>query len=165
MNQPIPVPPAAGKSLLVSKTIHVATTPERAFRVFTEKVGTWWPLVSHHIGQVEAETAVMEPFVGGRWYERGVDGSECLWGHVLVWDPPGRLVLAWELNCQWAYDASQQTEVEVRFIRDGEGTRVELEHRLLERYGDRAEEMVGVFNSPGGWTGILESFARTAAAS
>lgn len=162
MNQPIPTP--ASKSLLVSKTIHVATTPERAFRVFTEQVGTWWPLVSHHIGQVAAATAVMEPFAGGRWFERGVDGSECLWGHVRVWQPPSRLVLSWEINCQWAYDPSLQTEVEVRFVRDGAGTRVELEHRLLERYGDRGEEMVTTLGGEGGWGSILGSFARTAEA-
>lgn len=164
MNQPIPVPSPEARNLLVSKRIHVATTPERAFRVFTEKVGTWWPLVSHHIGKVDAATAVMEPFAGGRWFERGVDGSECLWGHVLAWEPPARLVLSWEISCQWAYDPSLQTEVEVRFVRDGDGTRVELEHRLLERYGDRAEEMARTLGGEGGWGSIMQSFARTAEA-
>ncbi|MFY0536553.1 SRPBCC family protein [Nannocystis pusilla] len=162
MNQPIPVPQT--QSLLVSKSIHVATTPERAFRVFTEQLGTWWPLVSHHIGQVAAVTAVVEPFAGGRWFERGVDGTECLWGHVKVWQPPGRLVLSWELNCQWAYDPGQETEVEVRFIPEGNGTRVELEHRMLERYGDKAEQMAAALGGEGGWGNILALFGRTAEA-
>jgi uncharacterized protein YndB with AHSA1/START domain len=146
----------------VRKTIRVATRPERAFRVFTEHMGTWWPLVSHHIGKAAAQTCVVEPFAGGRWYERGVDGSECEWGRVLAYEPPRRLVLAWQISADWQPDANLNTEVEVLFIADGDGTRVELEHRLLTNFGARAAEMAAVFDSPGGWNGLLEAF-KTAA--
>jgi uncharacterized protein YndB with AHSA1/START domain len=160
MNQPIHAP----THVLVRKSVHVATSPERAFRVFTEQMGTWWPLVSHHIGEAAPQTCVIEPYTGGRWFERGVDGSECMWGRVLAWEPPGLLVLGWELDTDWKHNAGLQTEVEVRFTREGAGTRVELEHRLLERYGDKAAEMHAAFDSPGGWNGILESFVRAASA-
>ena len=99
----------------VRKTIMVGTSAERAFQVFTEEMNTWWPLASKHIGKADAKTVVMEPFVGGRWFERGVDGSECDWGHVRTWDPPRRLVLTWEISSDWHDDPSIQTEVEVRF--------------------------------------------------
>lgn len=155
MNQPI-----SSESSLVHKSIHVATRPERAFRVFTEQMGRWWPLVSHHIGAAAAESCVVEPFVGGRWYERGVDGSECTWGRVLAWEPPRRVVLAWQISADWKYDAALLTEVEVRFVADGDGTRVELEHRLLERYGARAAEVQAILDSPGGWTGLLGAFVQ-----
>lgn len=147
----------------VSKSIHVAAAPERAFRVFTEQIGRWWPLVSHHIGKAPAEACVLEPFVGGRWYERGVDGSECDWGAVLAWDPPRRLVLAWQISAAWQYDRELLTEVEVRFIPDGPGTRVELEHRHLDRFGASAGDMRGALDGPGGWTALLASFAASAA--
>lgn len=157
MNHPIQTP-----ILSVQKTIHVGVRPERAFRVFTEQMGRWWPLVSHHIGAATAETCVVEPFVGGRWFERGVDGSECEWGRVLAWEPPARLVLTWEISADWKHDAGVQTEVEVRFVADGAGTRVELEHRRLEQFGARAPEMRATFDSPGGWNGLLAAFAGLA---
>ena len=85
-------------------------------------------------------------------------------GHVLAWEPPSRLLLAWQLNADFRYDKTLVTEVEVRFIPDGDATRVELEHRHLERFGDRADAMKGTFESPGGWGGILEGYAAVAAA-
>ena len=94
---------------------------------------------------------------------RGIDGSECDWGRVLAWEPPSRVVLGWEITADWRHDAALQTEVEVRFLRDGTGTRVELEHRRLERYGDKALEMRGIFDSESGWSGLLESFGAHAA--
>ena len=125
-------------------------------------MGAWWPLGSHHIGKADAKNAVIEPFVGGRWFEQGVDGSECDWGHVLAWDPPGRLVLAWQLSAEWKHDAALKTEVEVRFTAERGGTRVDLEHRLLRNFGDRAEEMRSTFDSPSGWGGMLEAFRACA---
>ncbi len=154
----------ASSTLLVRKSIHVAASPERAFRVFTEQLGSWWPLATHHIGKVDAKDAVIEPRVGGRFFERGVDGSECLWGHVLAWDPPRRVILSWELNADWAHDPSIECEVEVTFLAEGDGTRVELEHRGFESYGEKAEEIRKSVDSPGGWTGILAEYAKRAVA-
>ncbi|HVR07224.1 MAG TPA: SRPBCC family protein [Thermoanaerobaculia bacterium] len=162
MNQPETAQTATEMS--VKKSVMVEAPQAHAFAVFTERQGGWWPLASHHIGKVQAETAVLEPRAGGRWYERGVDGSECEWGRVLVWEPPHRVVLGWELAADWRHDPSLQTEVEVRFVAVGpQTTRVELEHRHLERYGDKAEQMKAGLGSEGGWTGILQIYAAAAA--
>lgn len=108
--------------------------------------------------------AIIEPRVGGRWYERGEDGSECDWGKVLAWEPPSRLLLAWQLDARFRYDAAVATEVEVRFIADGpNATRVELEHRCLERLGKEAEALREKVASPGGWPLLLERFAAVTA--
>jgi uncharacterized protein YndB with AHSA1/START domain len=148
----------------IRKTIVVAASTERAFQVFTEEMSTWWPLSTSHIGKVDAKSAVIEPFVGGRWFERGIDGSECDWGRVLTWDPPRRLVLSWEISGDFQYDPSIQTEVEVRFTPEGTSTRVDLEHRLLHYYGDKAGKMRGIFDSEQGWTRMLGAFAARASA-
>lgn len=145
------------------KVLQVDAPVETAFRVFTQKLGSWWPLATHKIGKVDAVDAIVEPRVGGRWYEVGSDGSTCDWGRVLQWEPPTRLVLSWEISADWQHDPELQTEVEIRFVADGAGTRVELEHRRLELYGSRAADMRGIFESPRGWTGLLDAFARTAA--
>lgn len=148
----------------VRKVVNVQAPPEVAWHVFTGKMGTWWPLATHRIGAARAVDAVIEPRTGGRWYERGEDGSTCDWGRVLVWQPPSRLMLSWEITADWAHDPGLRTEVEVRFLPDGaNGTRVELEHRHLEAYGPRGDEMRGIFDSEGGWSGLLASFARAAA--
>jgi uncharacterized protein YndB with AHSA1/START domain len=148
----------------IKKSVLVAASSERAFQVFTEAMSTWWPLRSHHIGKADAESVLIEPFVGGRWFERGVDGNECDWGRVRVWDPPRRLVLAWEISSDWRHDPSIQTEVEVRFSAEGASTRVELEHRLLHHYGEAAAQMRGRFDSEQGWMGLLKAFAARASA-
>ena len=87
----------------VRKTINVDAAQELAWRVFTEKMGTWWPLAYYKIGKATAVDAVIEPHVGGRWYERGDDGSMCQCGSVLAWEPPSRLVLSWDINADWQY--------------------------------------------------------------
>jgi uncharacterized protein YndB with AHSA1/START domain len=144
-------------------TITVAAPIERAFRVFTESLDTWWPR-QYHIGQVDMAEAFMEPRVGGRWYERGVDGSECDWGRVLAWEPPHRLVVTWQINGEWQYDPDPEhaSEIEVRFKADGpDRTVVELEHRLLERLvgGQALRDGIG---QGGGWSSLLERFAQAA---
>lgn len=146
-------------NLLVRKTLVVASTPTTAFRVFTEGIGRWWPMGTHHIGAATAADVVIEPRAGGRWFERGVDGSECNWGRVLTWEPPHRVELAWEISAEWKWDTTIQTVVEVRFTAVEGGTRVELEHRNLEAYGAAGEAMRGVFDSEGGWTGMLALYA------
>ena len=120
---------------------------------------------SHKIGPEALEQAVLEGREGGRWYERDTDGSECEWGKVLVWEPPSRLVLAWQITGEWAYDADLLTEIEVTFVADGPNrTVVEVQHRGLEAYGDQEDEMRRQFNSPGGWSSLLEAFAEAASA-
>ena len=149
----------------VRKVVSVKAPQAMAWRVFTEKMGGWWPLAYYKIGKANAVDAVMEPRVGGRWYERGDDGSTCQWGSVIAWEPHSRLVLSWGINADWQYDPALNTEIEVRFIGDGNNrTRVELEHRLLDRYGARRDEMRRVYDTEGDWGKLLEAFARVAEA-
>lgn len=146
----------------VHKELLAQCSLERAFEAFTRDFGQWWPLATHHIGAAAAETAIIEPFVNGRWFERAMDGTECNWGRVLAWDPPRRLVLSWNITTHWQFDPNFQTEVEVTFQEAGAGrTRIVLEHRHLERYGAEAEKMRSTFDSDGGWGGILRQFAST----
>lgn len=148
----------------VKKSVTVEAAREIAFRVFTSKMASWWPS-DHHIGKSPLAEIVLEPRVGGRWGERGEDGSECSWGRVLAWDPPARLVLAWQLDADFAYDPSFETEVEIRFVAESPTrTRVELEHRDLERYGARQSELFASFDSKGGWELGLGRFAAAASA-
>lgn len=152
--------PPQVKAAPVDKTITVAATPERAFQVFTVEMSSWWPLVSHHIGKADAAAVVFEPFAGGRVYEQGVDGSECNWGRVLVWEPPARVVYTFDISHEWQADPSIGTEVEVRFTPVPGGTRVDLQHRLLERYGEHADRMREGFDGSGGWTSLLATYAE-----
>ena len=146
----------------VRRDVTVRSAPARAFEVFTSGMGRWWPK-SHHIGAVEAETIVIEPREGGRWFERTPDGSECDIGKVLTWDPPLRLVLGWQLTPDWKYDPGLLTEVELRFVPLADGsTRVELEHRNLEAFGERAEAMRQNIDAPTGWRLILQAYADAA---
>ena len=147
----------------ISGKITVSVPVEQAFQVFTSSFGTWWPR-EYHIGQAEMAEAILEPRQGGRWYERGTDGSECDWGRVLVWEPPQRLVVTWQINGQWQFDPDPEhaSEIEVRFTAEGPGqTVVELEHRLLDRLAG-GEAIRGTILSGGGWTAILEQFAKAA---
>jgi uncharacterized protein YndB with AHSA1/START domain len=148
----------------VRYTVTVPISPERAFTLFTQGFNTWW--IGHHIGEAEMAEAVLEPRVDGRWYERGVDGSECDWGKVLVFEPPERLVLTWQINAEWKFDPdlSRASEVEVRFAEENGQTTVDFEHRYIERHGADAEELAKSVGSPGGWPGILDLFAKAAAA-
>ena len=147
----------------VRKEIVVEAPPERAFRVFTSGFDKWWPR-EHHLQEASMAKAVMETHAGGRWYEVGTDGSQCDWGKVLIWDPPKRIVLSWQINSQWQYDPQLHTEVEVRFVPAGElRTRVEFEHRLIERMGEKAAATRAELDSPGGWLMHLTLFAAEAA--
>lgn len=160
------ITPSSSDPNSVRKVVSVQAPLEVAWRVFTEQMGTWWPLAMYKIGKANAVDAVIEPHVGGRWYERGEDGSTCDWGRVLLWKPPSRLVLSWDISADWQYDPTLQTEIEVCFIPEGEAsTRVELEHRRLDRYGDRRDEMRTIFDKTGDWGRLLASFAEIAAAS
>jgi uncharacterized protein YndB with AHSA1/START domain len=108
----------------------------------------------------------MKPcLTNGRWYATHEDGSESDTGKVLVWEPPQRLILAWQLNATWQFDPAFVTEVEVTFTPEGpDKTWVELEHRNLERFGEPAKTVRNSIDLPGGWTEILDQFAKAAAA-
>jgi len=148
----------------VRKTISVQAPLVVAWRVFTEQMGTWWPLTVYKIGRAKAVDAILEPHVGGRWYERGDDGSTCDWGRVVSWEPPSRLVLSWDVTADWQYDPDLKTEIEVRFIRESEDvTHIEFEHRKLDRYGARRDEMRRIFETDGDWGRLLAMFAARAA--
>lgn len=146
----------------VVRSVEVDATPERAFDVFTRQLGKWWP-TNFSIGASPMRDAILEPRQGGRWFEVGADGTECQWGEVLVWEPPHRLVLAWRIRETWSFDPQLLTEVEITFTGASEGrTEVRLEHRRLENYGEAAEQVAGIFASPGGWSLALESLRRVA---
>jgi uncharacterized protein YndB with AHSA1/START domain len=137
---------------------------DRAFKVFTEGFDTWWPR-AHHIGSADMAEAVLEPKVDGRWYERGVDGSECEWGRVLQWDPPRYLVVSWHLNGEFKYDPDpdKASRVQVRFTAlDESTTRVDLEHADLDRHGATWEQLRAGISQEGGWDGLLAMFAAAA---
>jgi len=147
----------------IRKTIRVEATPEHAFAVFTERIGRWWPPHYGLLSQPRHEL-ILEPGIGGRWYERAADGTELTWGKVLAWEPPQRLVLAWQIDGTYQYRPDFMVEVEVRFLADGPGaTRVELEHRNFERYGEYAAGMLQALDSAAGWSLMLEGFAAEVA--
>ncbi len=118
-------------------------------------------IATHSILKSPLKDCIVEPRVGGRWYTVGEDGSSCQTGYVIAWQPPEALVLAWQINAEWQFDPELLTEVEVRFIAEGaDTTRIELEHRYLERMGRKAAEVRNAVDSPGGWGAILEPFKR-----
>jgi uncharacterized protein YndB with AHSA1/START domain len=146
----------------VRASVVVDARVERAFSVFTEDIGSWWN-ADHHIIEAELAEMVFEPRVGGHVYDRGMDGSECRWARVLAYEPPNRVVISWDINLQWQLetDLARTSEVEVRFIPEGpDRTRVELEHRNLDRHGDGWEQMRDAVGSPGGWPAGMQLFAE-----
>ena len=149
------------------RTDVVAQVPiERAFSIFTEGIGSWWN-PDHHILEGELAEMVFEPRVGGYLIDRGVDGSECRWARVLAYEPPHRVAFSWDINTRWQLetDPSRTSEVEVRFIAEApDRTRVELEHRHLDRHGDGWEQMRDAVGSPEGWPEGLRGFAARVAA-
>jgi uncharacterized protein YndB with AHSA1/START domain len=156
--------PAADTSVRTS--IVVEGPIERAFSMFTDGIGSWWP-PEHHILEAELAEMVFEPREGGHVYDRGVDGSECHWARVLAYEPPNRVVISWDINTQWQLESHPEktSEVEVRFTAEAaDRTRVELEHRNLERHGEGWEQMRDAVGSPGGWSGGLRVFADAARA-
>jgi hypothetical protein len=133
-----------------------------AFEVFTEDIGSWFPR-DYNLLDVEIAERVFEPRVGGQVYDRGTDGSECHWARVLAFEPLERLVISphWQIET----DHNRTSEVEVRFSPEGAGrTRVELEHRNIERHGEGWQGLRDALGSDNGWPGCLRAFAERLAA-
>jgi uncharacterized protein YndB with AHSA1/START domain len=135
----------------VRKSVTVDCSVEQAFRVFTSEAMSWWPVARHSIAGEGVEAIVFEEREGGELYEVSSSGVKSHWATVLTWEPPERLVLAWNVLERDAV----ATEVEVRFLPEGDGTRVELEHRGWE---PGAEEKRGNYDT--GWDRVLDSYVR-----
>ena len=149
----------------VRREIVVPVSAERAFAVFTADMTSWWPS-EHHIGSAPIEEIVIEPHEGGRWFTRHTDGSETSTGHVVAWEPGERLAVTWQIGADWRYHVDLVTTIEVRFVAEGsDRTRVVLEHRDLDAYGQDAEKMRDTFDQPGAWDATLSAFAGAFAAS
>ena len=138
---------------------------ERAFSVFTEDFGSFKPR-EHNMLEVDIAETVFEPREGGHVFDRGVDGSECRWARVLAYDPPDRVVISWDISPRWQIEADPEktSEVEVRFIAEApDRTRVELEHRKLDRHGEGWQGVREGVDSEGGWPLYLRRFAEVVA--
>jgi uncharacterized protein YndB with AHSA1/START domain len=140
----------------VRKTLTVACSPERAFEVFTGEVGSWWPTHRFSIHEDKVTDVVIEPREGGEMYELAEGGKREHWARVVAWEPPKRLVLDWKVNPE----TDAPTEIEVTFTPEGDGTRVELEHRHWERAGEGAPAMRENYET--GWDLVLAPFADKA---
>ena len=146
----------------VRHEVVVSAPIERAFSVFTEDFGSFKPR-EHNLLSVEIAETVFEPRAGGRVYDRGIDCSECNWARVLVYEPPYRVVISWDINPQWQIEADPEktSEVDISFIAEApERTRVELEHRNLDRHLDGWEAVREGVDSEGGWPLYLRRFAE-----
>jgi len=145
----------------VTTALDVAAPIERAFHVFTAEIGSWWDADKHIL---DAELAEMEfqPWVGGNIIDRGLDGSECRWARILVYEPPTRVCFSWDINTRWQIEGDPQktSEVEITFTELApRRTHVTLTHRHLERHGDGWEAMRDAVGT--GWN--LTRFAEAAA--
>ena len=143
----------------IRKSVCVACPPARAFTLFTARMGRWWP-ARMTIAAAPFAEIVIEPRVGGLWFERSADGVESQWGHVMEWEPPDRVLLAWQIGEGFRFDPGLVTELEMRFEAEGEGCRVSLEHRHLERLGAVAESLAKLL--AGGWPTIVGAYGAFA---
>jgi uncharacterized protein YndB with AHSA1/START domain len=153
---------APAQATTVRAQVVVQAPMDHAFRVFTEGIGSWFPR-EYNLLPVDIAERVFEPRVDGHVYDRGIDGSECHWARVLAYEPPRRVVISWDIDPRWQIetDAKKTSEVEVLFISEGPGrTRVELEHRNLERHGEGWEQIRSAVGGDGGWPGCLGKFAE-----
>ncbi len=149
----------------VRHSVTVEAPLDTAFSVFTDGMGSWWP-PEHHLGQVVE--MVFEPLAGGHIFDRTADGSEIHWARVLAYEPPTRLLFSWDVSPAWQIetDPNRTSEVEVRFTPEGPNTtRIDLEHRHLERHGEGWEQVQQAVDSEGGWPLGLARFRDRLAAS
>jgi len=148
-------------TMTVRRQILVNAPIGEAFKVFTERFGDFKPR-EHNLLQAPIAETVFEPRVGGNIYDRAVDGSECRWARILVFDPPDRVVFSWDISPRWQLETNRDltSEVEVRFFAETPGrTRVELEHRKLDRHGLEWESVRDGVDGPAGWPLYLERYA------
>jgi uncharacterized protein YndB with AHSA1/START domain len=146
----------------VAHHVVVSAPIERAFAVFTERFGDFKPR-EHNLLAVPIAETVFEPRVGGHIYDRGVDGSLCRWARILAYEPPRRVVFTWDIGPTWQLEAdhSKTSEVEVRFTAESdERTRVDLEHRHLDRHGPGWESVAEGVDGDAGWPLYLDRYAR-----
>ena len=144
----------------IRKHVVVEAPIERAFKVFTEDFSRIKP-PEHNMLGAEISEVVFEPRVGGRIFDRGVDGSEFAWARILAYEPPNRLLFSWDIGPRWRLepDLEKTSEVEVRFVAETpERTRVELEHRNLDRHGEGWPGMRDAVDSGGGWPLYLQRY-------
>lgn len=140
-------------STVVRRQIVVQAPIERAFAVFTERFGDFKP-PEHNLLKAPIAETVFEPRVGGHIYDRAVDGSECRWARILAYQPPDRVVFSWDISPQWQIETEPDntSEVEVRFIAEAPGrTRVELEHRNIDRHGPGWQSVADGVGNDAGW--------------
>ena len=146
--------------IAVRRSLAVDAPRQRAFETFVDMTA-WWPLATHTAGAAPARASVVEPKTGGRWYEVDANGDEQSIGSVLAYEPPARIVLAWQMECERGYDPALVTELEIRFVAETPTrTRVELEHRGLEAYGANAEFNRRRYEGDDAWTYVLDRYAR-----
>ena len=134
---------------------------ERAFRIFTDGFGRWWPK-THTIASFPVDRAIIEPWTGGRCFDRGTDGRECDWGQVLAWEPPARLVLAWQVDGTWSYEpeVANASRVTISFAALGAQTRVTLVHDEFDRHLNAGPDLADGVRD--GWGAALRLFAGAA---
>ena len=133
----------------VVKAVSVRCAPARAFELFARDIARWWPLAQFHTGPDPVDCAI-EPRVGGRVFERAADGRETPWGTVLAYEPPDRLAFSWVIGLS----AGQEQLIELRFMPEGSGTRVELTHSGWEKLGDAAAALRERYDR--GWATLIE---------
>ena len=154
----------------IRHSLSVPLTQQQAFRAFTSDMARWWPS-SNSLTRAAQRDVVLEPREGGRWYEESVEDEQCDWGYVLQWEPPTRLILAWQLDAVPGDSAPQKglrhvpslvSEVEITFTAQGEeATLVELEHRNLDRFESPTSARIWLDSARGGWPAILGAFSTT----
>ena len=140
----------------VEKSVTVEVPLERAFEVFTAEIASWWPLRTHAVDTEHSDAVVMESHVGGRLYERAPSGEEHLWGTIVAWEPPSRIVYSWHPG----RGAETAQEVEVSFSAQGAATRVEIRHTGWEKLGDSMEEVVASYDE--GWDAVIARYVERA---
>lgn len=153
------------KSTEVRVEMIVKASVEKTFKTFTERCHEWWPM-NYKLSKAERKDILVEPYEGGRWYETGTDGSECLWGKVLTWDPPHHVAFSWQIKPDFTpeSDPEKASRVEIRFRENGPAsTTITLVHSEFERHGEGWEAMRDSVANEGGWQEILTQFSNMAA--